>query len=38
MIKRCLRFVGILVASVLIATVFILLIEMVGLNVATLAE
>jgi hypothetical protein len=38
MIKRCLRFVGILVAAVLIATVLIVLVEMTGVNVVALAE
>ena len=38
MIKSCLRYVGILVASVLIATVFIMLVEMTGMDVVALAE
>jgi hypothetical protein len=38
MIKRCLRFIGILVASVVIATVFTVLVEMAGVNVVRLAE
>jgi hypothetical protein len=38
MITRCLRLAGILVASVLITTVFIVLVEMAGVNVVALAE
>ena len=38
MLKRGLHFVWILVASVLIATVMIVLVEMAGLNLVTMAE
>jgi hypothetical protein len=38
MLTRALRFVAIVVASVLIATVIIVLVEMTGVNLVRLAE
>lgn len=38
MLKRAVRFAGILAASIVIATIVIVLVEMAGLNVVATAE